>query len=226
MNVAAFVSSINSAGGLSRPSRYLVNIYPGTLASNMAGVTNSGVDWLRDYAGMDSSATGQRLQMFCTASELPGFQFQTDTQRIYGPAYKFAHAPEYQDITLSFYVGADMGEKYFFDAWMYLVCDPLTNDFNYSSEYTTDIDILQCDVDDAATYLTTLVDAHPISLGRLQQGWDQKDQVHKLDVTFAYKTAVPFNGKGSTAGMGVRGQQVTFRQTVALRTPSTTPSGG
>lgn len=219
MNVAAFVSSINAAGGLSRPNRYLVSIYPGSLASNMAGVVNSGVDWLRDYAGLDSLAQGRRLQMFCTKSELPGYQFQTDTQRIYGPAYRFAHAPEYQDLTLTFYVGADMAEKYFWDAWMYLVMDPLTNDFNYSSEYTTDIDILQCDVDDVGTYLTTLVDASPVSLGSLQQAFDNNNQVHRLDVTLTFKAAIPFNGKGSTAAMGVRGRQVTFPQTVGFKVP-------
>jgi hypothetical protein len=36
-----------------------------------------------------------------------------------------------------------MLERYFFDAWMYLVMDPYTNDFNYKNEYAVNIGIVQ-----------------------------------------------------------------------------------
>lgn len=213
MDINSFLQSISRAGGLARPTRFQVNIFPTTLIQNAYDST-----WLTQYAAIDGSSMGTRLTFMCARAALPGYQFVTEQQRTYGPAWKFPVMPEYQDLTLTFYVGQDMNEKYFFDAWMYSIMDPVSNNMNYISEYACQIEILQFDessneVDQSCTYLTTLIDAFPISVADLQLAWEDLDQVHKLDVTFAYKAAIPFVGKSSNANTGVRGSFTQFNDT-------------
>jgi hypothetical protein len=199
MNIMDFMSQLDSATGLARPNLFQVQITTSALAQN---AQNGAADWLTEFAGVDASAVMTRLAFMCTAAELPSFQFQTDQQHIYGPKFQFPVVSQYSDLTLSFFVGDDMQEKLFFDAWMYMICEPSTNDFNYIAEYATTIDILQLDMHDNVSYLTTLVDAFPISVAAMRLDWSNNNQIHKLDVTFTYKRLEPF-GDGDTSGVAV-----------------------
>lgn len=209
MNISTFLSTISNAGGLARPNKYLVQIYATTLVAKAVDPS-----WMTDYAAVDIQEASSRLTFMCARTTLPNYQFEMDSQRIFGPSYKFPHLPQYQDVVMTFYVGQDMQEKYFFDAWMYLIMDPTTNWFNYVSEYACPIDIMQCDESDNNTYTTKLIDAYPVAVGDLQLAWDNNNQVHKLDVTFTYKFAIPFVGKESSSGTPVRGTQHTFNSTI------------
>jgi hypothetical protein len=148
------LSRINSSSGLARQNKYQVTIPTATLLANSDDIYNKlqqlgegstdTVNWMRDYLDTDIQDMGLRLSAFCDKTEIPGIQLQTDTVGgVYGPSFKFPHRVEYSDITMTFLCGADMAERYFFDAWMYLISDPTTNDFNYTAEYVVDIDIAQ-----------------------------------------------------------------------------------
>jgi len=152
-NINDFLSKVGEAGGFARQNRYEVYI-PCRLLSTKSSdihvkqesyVNTQGItfDWINDYYGVDLAQTEMRLSAFCDKAQLPSYQFQLETVRHYGPQFKIPHMPEYQDITLTFMCGADMFERYFFDAWMYMVMDPITNDFNFKDEYALDIDIVQ-----------------------------------------------------------------------------------
>jgi hypothetical protein len=245
LNIINLLAQINKAGGLAQQNRYEVYIPTSRIAQASTKIFNAqanadAMDWIADFYAADVNEQGIALLAFCEKTTLPSYQFQTDTQRIYGPAYKFPHLPEFQDITMTFMCGAAMNEKYFFDAWQYLIMDPVTNDFNYLSEYAVDIDIVMYSESSDATnsswysdlhkdpsarfsdfisnpiqaYVTTLYDAYPVAVNAIDLGYDHDNAYASVQVTFTYKSAFPFDGKGSTSGMGLRGKREIFNQTI------------
>ena len=158
--------------------------------------------------------------MYCDRTELPSYQFQLEQNRHYGPSFKIPHKPEYQDITMTFMCGSEMLERYIFETWMYLVMDPETNNFNYIDEYALDIDIYsypeQTDRSGGynANYSTTLVEAYPIAINAQELSYEANNTIQKIQVTFTYKYAIPFNGKGSVTGRVLRGSKEIFANTI------------
>jgi len=349
MNILEFVSNINLSGGLARQNRYDVWIYTKSLVeiSNVIArknkenllVPEEAVNWITDYMGFDMDVEQKALAAYCERSELPSYQFATESHRIYGPQFKIPHLPEYQDVTMTFVCGADMAEKYFFDAWMYLVMDPITNNFNYLNEYSTNIDIIQYDetsekenrnwymaqkrkgtqlntnmtwfnakkaparsyntnmswfnsdrspgrdfntniiwfntirfkppflrlnggptnspndrarlnsqslqvqrdtkrregpktdtVRDSArysdttlpksNYVVTLIDAYPIAVNTMDLSYDATNTLQKVQVTFTYKYAIPFDGKDSPKNVSARGKRELFGATIGDKAPT------
>ena len=180
------------------------------------------MDWMYDYYGGDTgTTTAVELSALCDHTQLPGYQFQLETVRHYGPSFKIPHMPEYQDITMSFMCSAGMWERYFFDAWMFMVMDPVTNNFNYKDEYAVDIILIQyipggnIAVSDQ-NYWTKLVDAFPVSIQEQEVGYDMNNTIQKVQVTFSYKFAIPYTGKGSSTGTPLRGTKATFQQGISI----------
>jgi hypothetical protein len=236
IDLGEFYYTISDLGGLAKPNRYQVYIPAGSLVGKSTAIYNANAaqlefsddatDWVSDYYGGDTSGIAWELTALCERSELPSYQFQMETMRHYGPSFKFPHMPEYQDITMTFLCGNSMNERYFFDTWMYMVMDPVTNNFNYIDEYALDIDIVQ--YKDVATgggiepnYFTTLIDAYPIAINTQELGYENNNVAQKIQVTFTYKFAIPFNGKGS-GNRQLRGNQQTFSQTITNTTAPTT----
>ena len=242
MDISGFRALVNSAG-YAVQNRYDVRIPTLVLANRSAQIfeansaklefSDEATDWINDYFGADPSDMGLELQAYCERTELPSYQFQMQTQRHYGPSFQIPHMPEYKDITMTFMCGDKMLERYFFDSWMYLVMDPTTNNFNYIDEYALDIDILQYPdhAEDASgetvapNYFTTLIDAFPISIAAQELAYDANNTIQKVQVTFTYKFAVPFSGKGAITGRSIRnasGYNTAFTNTVKS-TPNTAP---
>lgn len=222
-----FLANLTASSGVASQNRYQVTIpcsligYNSTKIFNAIEAQKPGAtwNWMQDWYDVDLPATAIELAAYCEKSELPSYQFQLETVRHYGPTFKIPHMPEYQDITMTFICGATMWERYFFDAWMYLVMDPYTNDFNYKDEYAVDIIITSYipggDIVDAdMNYWTKLIDAFPVAINVQELGYDLNNSIQKVQVTFSYKFAVPFDDKGSTTGMKPRGQQSTFGDTI------------
>lgn len=232
--LSGFMGQINGAGGFARQNRYEVLIPFSTLkgrSTQLYKANNSvleyadveATDWVEDYYGADPKKQDYRLTAFCEKSELPSYQFQLETNRHYGPSFKIPHTPEYQDITMTFLCGNDMYERYAFETWMYLIMDPETNNFNYIDEYALDINIKQYSETNQWNYWTTLVDAYPVAINTQDLAYDQNNTHQKIQVTFTYKYAIPFDGKGADGGRQLRGNRLNFGQEGAGGTPAVIP---
>ena len=129
----------------------------------------------------------KQLQMRCEQATLPGRTFATAERKIgSNPIQKYPYLSTYDDVTLTFIVSDDMSERIFFDTWMEVI-NPTTNfNFKYRSDYSVDISINQYDVTNDITYVSTLIDAYPVSVNQLDMDWSSTDSHHKLSVVFAY----------------------------------------
>jgi hypothetical protein len=232
-SLSNLLSTINTASGFARPNRFQVFIPTTTLTSASTTISDAIKAWSEfpdtdgtDWMGMElfsvpnSMSTGNmdiiRLSAFCEKTQLPGYQFQTDVQRIYGPGFKFPHMPEWSDITMTFFCGADMKEKFFFDAWMNMVMDPISNNFNYRTEYACNIFIDQYDVLDTVQYEITLWGAYPISVSPISLSYEETNTVMSMEVTFNYQFARTIRSTSAASGTPVMNTQV-FNQTVTQK---------
>lgn len=180
-------SELSLAGGLSKPNKYAVTI---NMAPLISGAFTS--NYFNTLGVSDLNIT-KRLLFFCEGAELPGKAITTTDQRLYGPTFKVPYQTTYPDIRLIFNVGADMKEKYFFDAWSNSVENPESHDYNYLYDYITSIRIDQLTEYNLITpiYSVILINAWPNITDMLPLGFDKNDVVHKLGVTFTYKRWLP-----------------------------------
>ena len=76
--------------------------------------------------------------------------------------------------------------KKFFDSWMNSIQNPITRNFNYYDEYTTEIKIDIEDIKDRKRYEVTMHESYPKNVGQIQVGYDQKE-IMKMQVSINYK---------------------------------------
>jgi len=166
MKISNFVSQIGESG-LARSNRYTVEMaLPGT-----------------------SYNTNQyrKMMLFCEAVQLPGLNVNTTPIRTFGEVREMPYEMNYDPITLSFYVDGNMIIKGIFDEWILSVHNINTRNFNYYSNYTSDlVKIFVEDLNNKPKYIVGLYEVYPKTVSQVQMGYDQKD-VMKLSVSFAYK---------------------------------------
>lgn len=131
----------------------------------------------------------RKVLLFCDQAPLPGYSFGSNQVRSYGEFREVPYEKLYEQVQLSFYVDADMHVKALFDRWAELIQSPVTRDFSYYNNYTTDqIRIFVKDTLDNARYMCVLNKAYPKIIAPIQMDYASKD-VMKLQVTFTYEFA-------------------------------------
>lgn len=128
----------------------------------------------------------QFVSFSCINAVLPGKNFLSSERKIKGPFTKIPYAKAYENVTLSFLVSQNMQEKTFFNAWQDLIMDEETHELNYYDEYVSTIRIQQLDKSLNSIYEVELKEAYPVSISALTLDAASQNEIHKLDVTFAY----------------------------------------
>ena len=217
-SINEMLSAVNSVGGLSKASRFMVTITRPTTA-------NVG----RADRGPVIVGGAENLSFLCDSAYLPGLGYQTDEIRMsgYGNVEKRPYATIFQDIPLTFYSDADGSVFKYFHAWMQSVFSfndaanpngtvkglPL-NSFQYPSEYYGIVEIIHMNEinttkqADNTIVKYQLLEAYPISIGDIQVDWNMQDQILKIPVTFAYT-----NWTSTTLDQGVADRNSLTRTT-------------
>ena len=200
-SINEMLSAVNSVGGLSKASKFMVTI---------TRSTNANVG--RADRGPAVVGGAQNLSFLCDSAVLPGLGYQTDEIRMsgYGNVEKRPYATIFQDVPLTFYSDADGSVFKYFHAWMQSVFAfndaanpngtvkglPL-NSFQYPNEYYGIVEIIHMNeikiekdsdrkLADRTIVKYQLLEAYPISIGDIQVDWNMQDQILKIPVTFAY----------------------------------------
>jgi hypothetical protein len=136
-------------------------------------------------AGLDSTVP-QTLSLFCDQVQLPGMNFSTAQNRSFGEFREVPYEKLFDNLNMSFYVDKNMYVKRVFDNWMEAIQNPETRVFNYYKNYTTGMDIEVHDLMDRITYVVSLWECYPKTIGAVQMDYASKD-IMKLSVTMQYK---------------------------------------
>jgi len=131
-------------------------------------------------------STSRKVNLRCESASLPGRTIATADRKIgAAPVQKIPYQTTYNDMEMTFIVSDDMSEKVLFEGWMEAINPTSNYNFNYKSNYVTDILVNQYDVTNKLTYQVVLQDAFPIAINQLDLNWSSNDY-HKLTVVFAY----------------------------------------
>ena len=165
--------------GLARPNRFEVEILP------PLGIQNN-------FVGL--RPISNRVSLFCEMSSIPSLTVLVKPQTLYGPKIPRPFGIEYggEALTMTFIIDQKMDVKVFFDYWIKKIVSPTTYNVSYYRDYVSNLGITQLNELDQPVYKIVLEDAFPRSLNMLELNMGAQNQVHKLNVTFAYRRYLSF----------------------------------
>ena len=126
---------------------------------------------------------------------LPGRNVVTADNMDVGPQRKIGYNALYPEISISFILDERYQQKEYFDRWIDLVVGPHRvqknpggNRFNagYYDDYKGTIDIQNFSRTGQPTYMTSLIEAWPMSIAAIQLDWSS-EEITKLNVSFTYR---------------------------------------
>lgn len=179
MSLKEFIATVKTEG-VARPNRFRVDIMVPTSLSPY----------------VQAPAMARRLNLYCESANFPAQSIGVRQQRIYGPNYQRPYNVDYggEGMTMTFNLDRDMKIKAFFDAWMGQIIDPIQYFAYHQKHYISNrIIIEQLDEQDRVKYGISIEDAFPRSMSLLELNQSSQNQVHKLNVTFAYRRWIPMH---------------------------------
>jgi hypothetical protein len=128
----------------------------------------------------------QKVLLFCDQVQLPGVSYASTPVRTFGELRESPYDRLFETCNLSFYVDTNMKVKRLFDSWINSIQNPISRNFNYYSEYTTDIKIEVQDINDKTRYRLDLHECYPKSIGAIQLDYASKE-IMKVNVVMQYR---------------------------------------
>lgn len=176
-NINSFRKSLKT---IQRPTHFKVFVYPSQ------SMLQKGL-----YANTEF------LSYTAKKAVIPGQQIQTNESRVeYGPIRKVGYSNLYMDAAIDFYVDGEFYVKEMFDTWQrdqqgkpedQNLETPGDFDPKFYDQYIGKVVVVQYSPQGKQIYQTTLVEAYPIQVSELNLDWADKDQIHILNVQFAYR---------------------------------------
>lgn len=128
------------------------------------------------------------IEFACIASELPGKQIATAEYKDYGLVRKIPYGAIFDDASLEFLVDGQMSQKLFIDQWMeHIVDNTGSSDVEYYDNLNTNVIITQYSPTGSVIYKIELEEAYPVAVEPLTLSWENKDDIHRVRVSFAYR---------------------------------------
>lgn len=190
MKISDFVGQISN--GLARSNRFIVNLTPPSVMTNALrgqGESTSSYTGFQEVTNVNSASSYGKLQnilLLCDSAQLPGVSLTTAQIRTFGEIREIPYEIDYEPITLTFFVDAEMNVKKMFDLWMMSTQFKETRKFSYYDSYTTTMTIYVQDMEENNRYIVELYEAYPKTVSAVQVDYSNKD-VMKLSVTMMYK---------------------------------------
>jgi len=139
-SILQFQGQVTKALGFAKPNRYRV------IVDLFKIINGSNTGFPFRALKVNDMRNSERLAFFCEAATFPQKMFEVDAvQHLGPPRIGVGGSARFDRFSLRFYVGRDMMEKKIFDAWLYAIEHPVTNEQNFLKEYSTSITIEQYD---------------------------------------------------------------------------------
>ena len=130
---------------------------------------------------MDSGVQQDQVQFLCHSAELPGKQFSTVEDRIYGVEVMKPYAVSYEPVSLTFYNTNDFSPKKFWEDWIEHIQPRGSRNMRYYNDIVGSVQIYHYHETADATvpgkhnYVCTLNEAWPLSIGELEMNWENQE---------------------------------------------------
>ncbi len=188
-NISRFLSTIGKRG-VARNNRFLCLIPPIRGIKMFSNPLMNAV--ITQVAGKLPGNSALGVALICTKAEIPTRTFMTADKREYPkPIEQIPYAEAPSTTTMSFIVGRDMFEYYFFENWTNDIINRETNLLNYYDEYTTSIIVSQLDETDTVISSVEYEGCYPVSVSKISMDMSATNQYVTLDVEMRYKKYRP-----------------------------------
>ncbi len=139
------------------------------------------------FVGPHSDANTERgLMINCNTTNVPGLTMVAgDKDATYRSQVR---QKVYDDVTFTFHVSDDYKELEYFQTWMNLMIDPITNRVGFYSDYVGEIIITNKSRTNTTALRTTLLDAYPKRIEPLAVDYSTNDAAMNLSVNVQYRT--------------------------------------
>ena len=139
------------------------------------------------FVGPHSDANTERgLMINCNTTNVPGLTMVAgDKDATYRSQVR---QKVYDDVTFTFHVSDDYKELEYFQTWMNLMIDPITNRVVFYSDYVGEIIITNKSRTNTTALRTTLLDAYPKRIEPLAVDYSTNDAAMNLSVNVQYRT--------------------------------------
>ena len=148
-----FRTGLSQAGGLARPTQFMVSIDGPKGLLTQEPLAGYGVYSEESQTNLDLAASSElaaqlqkslalRLDLFCTDISIPTRTITDDTNdQYYGPSRSIANGIQYDEITADFYTGTDFDERIFFEAWQNMIVNARNYNVGYYDDYAKNCSI-------------------------------------------------------------------------------------
>lgn len=169
MKISQFMTQV--APGMAPTNRFTVLMTPPPTAMVGIGGGNTNL---------------QKVLLFCDTAQLPGLNLNTAPIRTFGEVREMPYEFNFEPITMTFYVDADLYVKKMFDNWIQRTQLGDSRKFDYYDNYVTEMKIFVQDKMDNNRYVVSLFEAYPKTVSAVNMDYAAKD-IMKVTVTFQYK---------------------------------------
>ena len=170
-----FLSLFLNKDGFSKSARYEVVIGLPKAATATAGE-------------LLTTETARKVSYHAETIAFPGRNLEIkEDLSTYGPTREVVSGSSYEDLSATFYVASDHREKKFFSEWQNSAHS--NEDFNarYYYDYVGSVDIYQLDEEDRRRLGIRLMEAFPKTIGAIDMGYANANQINKMSVSFSYR---------------------------------------
>ena len=91
--------------------------------------------WLEEKFNFVSTGMSDRLSLRCFTANIPNRFFATHERDIAGPKRNIPYTTQYDELSLQFYCGQDLGELNLFQDWMDSILNPVTRYASFYDDY-------------------------------------------------------------------------------------------
>jgi hypothetical protein len=183
-----FLGLFLSRDGLAKSARYEVVIGPpsGIKSGGGGGGTLSAIS-----QALDGNNNTRAISYNAETIAFPGRNLETKEDLSgYGPIRNVVMGSTYEDLSATFYVSNDHKEQKFFHEWQNTAYNMNASDnfgANYYYNYVGNIDIYQLDERDTRRLGVRVMEAFPKTIGSIEMGYANANQIEKMSVSFAYR---------------------------------------
>ena len=170
-----FLSLFLNKDGFSKSARYEVVIGLPKAATSTAGE-------------LLNTETARKVSYHAETIAFPGRNLEIkEDLSTYGPTREIVSGSSYEDLSATFYVATDHREKKFFSEWQNSAHS--NEDFNarYYYDYVGSVDIYQLDEEDTRRLGVRVMEAFPKTIGAIDMGYANANQINKMSVSFSYR---------------------------------------
>lgn len=152
-------------------TKWYVRIYPPV-----------GIDFGPMDPGMDY------ITFAAQSTSIPATNLTTSEHMSTTHTVKYPYNRLLDDHTITF-ISTQRGflERRFFETWINNIIAPDTNTLRFRSEYATNIEIIQANLQGDPIYFKVLESAYPINIGSQTLDRSALDAIQTFEVTFTYK---------------------------------------